>query len=129
MELLYQSTSRTAPGPEAMRNENSDVRNTLHDIYKHKGNPAEWDNARGILLMSHCGKPLCKMLAAAIAPQYNSAMPDTQFGATTLGGAHFDIRGNLQKKEEVFLRFVCGFGQGIRQGYLRAGVRNTSWSD
>ena len=37
--------------------------------------------------MSHCGKPLCKVLAAAIAPQYNSAMPDTQFGATALRGA------------------------------------------
>ena len=39
--------------------------------------------------MSHCGKPLCKMLAAAIAPQHNSAMPDTQFGATALRGADF----------------------------------------
>ena len=39
--------------------------------------------------MSHCGKPLCKMLAAAIAPRYNSAMPDTQFGATALREADF----------------------------------------
>ena len=61
----------------------------MHDIYRHKGNSAECDNSRGILLMSHCGKPLCKMLAAAIAPQYNSAMPDTQFGATALRGADF----------------------------------------
>ena len=61
----------------------------IHDIYKHKGNPAECDNSRGILLMSHCGKPLCKMLAAAIGPQYNSAMPDTQFGATAHRGADF----------------------------------------
>ena len=33
--------------------------------------------------MSRCGKPLCKMLATAISPQYNCAMPDTQFGATS----------------------------------------------
>ena len=39
--------------------------------------------------MSHCGEPLCKMLDAAIAPQFNSAMPDTQFGATVLRGADF----------------------------------------
>ena len=61
----------------------------IQDIYRHKGNPAVCDNSRGILLMSHCGKPLCKMLAAAIAPQYNRAMPVTQFGATALRGADF----------------------------------------
>ena len=27
----------------------------IHDIHKHKGNPADCDNSRGILLMSHCG--------------------------------------------------------------------------
>ena len=57
------------------------------DIYKHKGNPAECDNSRRTLLMSHCGKPLCKMPAAAISLQYNSAMPDIQFGATAQRGA------------------------------------------
>ena len=61
----------------------------IHDTYKHKRNPAECDNSRRILLMSHCGKPLCKMLAAAISPQYNSAIPDTQFGATAQRGADF----------------------------------------
>ena len=59
----------------------------IHDMYKHKGNPAECDNSRGILLISHCGKPLCKILTALIAPEYNSAMPDTQFGATAPCGA------------------------------------------
>ena len=62
--------------------------------------------------MSHCGKPLCKMLAAAIAPQYNSAMPDTQFGATALRGADFathilvtfmDI---CRRKKSFFVLFV-----------------------
>ena len=94
----------------------------IHDIHKHKGNPAESDNSRGILLMSHRGKPLCKMLAAAIAPPYNSVMSDMQFDATALRGADFATRimtfmESLQKTHEVFLRFVCGFGEGIRQGY------------
>ena len=61
----------------------------IHDIYKNKGNPAECDNSRRKLLMSHYGKPLCKILAASIPPQYNSAMPDTQIGATAQRGADF----------------------------------------
>ena len=63
----------------------------IHDIYKHKGNPAECDNSRRTLLMSHCGKPLCKMPAAAISLQYNSAMPDIQFGATAQRGADYAV--------------------------------------
>ena len=75
--------------------------------------------------MSHCGKPLCKMLAAAIAPQYNSAMPDTQFGATPLRGADFathilvTFMEICRKTQEVFLRLfvdlVKAFDRVIRE--------------
>ena len=39
--------------------------------------------------MSHCGKPLCKMPAAEISPQYNSVMTDAQFTATAQRGADY----------------------------------------
>ena len=97
----------------------------IHDIYKHKGNPAECDNSRGILLMYHCGKPLGKMLAAAIAPQYNSAMPDTQFGATALRGADFatytlvTFMENCRKRKKsffvLFVDLVKAFDRVIRE--------------
>ena len=59
--------------------------------------------------MCHCGKPLCRMLAAAIAPQYNSAMPDTQFGGTALRG--IDILVSFmdicrKRKKSFFVLFV-----------------------
>ena len=61
--------------------------------------------------MSHCGKPLCKMLAAAIAPQYN--MPDTQFEATSLRGADFATHTLVtfmemcrRRKKSFFVLFV-----------------------
>ena len=85
--------------------------------------------------MSHCGKPLCKMLAAAIAPHYNSAMPDTQFGATALRGADFatHILVTLmeicrRRKKSFFVLFV-DLVKAFDRVNSRAGVRNTSWSD
>ena len=75
--------------------------------------------------MSHCGKPLCKMLAAAIAPQNNSAMPDTQCGATALRVAGFathilvTLMEICRKREKsffaLFLELVKAFDRIIRE--------------
>ena len=60
--------------------------------------------------MSHCAKPLCKMLAAAISPQYNSAMPEEQTSLLTTLVTVMEV---CSKREKSFFRFVCGLGHSI----------------
>ena len=103
----------------------------IHDIYKHKGNPAECDNSRGILLMSHRGKTTVQDVAAVISPQYNSAMPDTQFGAQR--GADYathilvTFMEICRKRKKSFFVLCVDLVKAFDQVIRELGVRNTSW--
>ena len=85
--------------------------------------------------MSHCGKPLCKMLAAAIAPQYNSSMPDTQFGATALRGADFathilvTFMDMCRKRKKFFFVLFLVLVKAFDRVFRELRVRNASGSD
>ena len=85
--------------------------------------------------MSHCGKPLCKMLAAATSPQCNSAMPDTQFGATARRGADFathileTFMEVCRKRKKSFLVLFVDLVKAFDRVIRELVVRNTSRSD
>eukprot|EP00973_Karenia_brevis_P019262 2640021-Karenia_brevis.AAC.1 len=58
----------------------------LVDIFKNKGEQADADNSRGILLVDHIGKGLCELIGQHLNPTYVRQMPTEQFGAVPKRG-------------------------------------------
>ena len=59
------------------------------DAYEGKGDPAECDNSRTILLADHAGKGLACQVKDKVEPEYGANVPDNQYGAVAGRGTDF----------------------------------------
>ena len=95
------------------------------ELSKNKGDKRSCDQSRGLLLMSHIGKPFCRLLADEVKPHYNPHIPIDQCGATASRGTDFATHAMLTFVERcrllrrshfvLFVDLVEAFDKAVRE--------------